>query len=533
MKRVYRLISLATIAAVAACGGGGGNPGSSTAGGTGQGPTVASFEVSLDKHALLNSGSDEAKLTVVALDQSRNPVPEANIKVASSSGIYTPDASTTDTGGRASGMVSIGGDKSNREINLTIEVGGKVKSESIAVTGSELNVSIPAVVAVGADVPFGVEVVDAKGAGIANVDVVFSGSLGYGNTIKTNASGKVDSTLKAPTTPGKYTLQVAASGVTTTREIQVGTTSGGGSISVPDAVGTISAATLSITPNTIAPNAVGSSAKRASLKAVFRDAQNRAIENVRARFEIVAPALGSGESISTGMDTVYSDSNGVANGEYVAATRTSPTNGVKIRVCYGMQDADIAAGACPNSRDATLTIAATALSVTLGDNNELEKGRNNLTYIKRFVVAVADAAGNPVPKASISRSVDLPFYLKGSSWNMVGKYRCENEDKNRNGFIDIADGDDLDKNGELSPRKADVVISGDTETDANGLAVIKVEYAQSVATWLAYDVKVTTSVEGSEGTVQKSYITGFVEGDEKNGSFLTPAYGQNACNVPN
>ena len=116
---------------------------------------------------------------------------------------------------------------------------------------------------------------------------------------------------------------------------------------------------------------------------------------------------------------------------------------------------------------------------------------------------------------------------------MVGKYRCENEDKNRNGFIDIADGDDLDKNGELSPRKADVVISGDTETDANGLAVIKVEYAQSVATWLAYDVKVTTSVEGSEGTVQKSYITGFVEGDEKNGSFLTPAYGQNACDVPN
>ena len=474
-------------------------------------------------------------MTVIALDGDNNPVPDAKVKIAASSGIYVPGVPVTDASGKASGAVSIGGNKSNREISLTIEVGGQSKSEVVSVTGSELTVNVPAVVAVGAEVPLSIKVTDAKNAGIANIDVALGGNLGFSGVVKTNASGTAETKLPVAPGIGKYTVKITASGVTTTRDVQVGTSSGGGgSVTIPDAVGAISAATLSITPNTIAPNAAGSTDKRASLKAVFRDAQNRAIENVRVRFEIVAPGLGSGEAISTGSNTVYTDANGVANAEYIAATRVSPTNGVRIRACYGMNDAVIAGSACPSLREATMTIAATALSVTLGDNNELQKGRDNLTYIKRFIVAVVDSAGNAVPNATISKSVDLPFYLKGSLWSdMLGKARCENEDKNRNGFIDTSDGDDLDGNGILTPRKADVVISGDTQTDASGMAVIKVEYPQNVATWLEYEVKVTTSVEGSEGTVQKSYITGFVEGDEKNGSFLTPAYGQNACNVPN
>lgn len=530
MKLVFKLISLVVIASVAACGGGGGNPGSTSGGGgNGSSPAVANFEVTLDKNALLNNGLDEAKLTVIALDGSNNPVPDANVKVALNSGIYTPDTSTTDAGGKASGIISIGGDKSNREIGMTIEVGGQIKTEVISVTGSELEVNVPAVVAAGSAVPLSVKVTDAKNAGISNINVVLGGTLGFSGTVKTNTSGIAEKTLSAPATTGKYTVQVTASGVTTTREVQVGTSSGGGTVTIPDAVGPISAATLSITPNTIAPNAAGSTVKRAALKAVFRDAQNRAIENVRVRFEITSPALPNA-AISTGATTVYTNANGIANSEYIAGTMASPTNGVVIRACYGMNDAEIAGSACPNSSTATMTVAAEALSVTLGDNNELQKGRDNLTYIKRFIVAVADSAGNAVPNAMISKSVDLTRYLKGPDWNGL-KFACLNKDTNRNGFLDA--GEDVDGSGELTPRKADVVVSGDTQTDANGMAVIKVEYPQNVATWLEYEVKVTTNVAGSEGTVQKSYITGFVEGDEKNGSFLTPAYGKNACSVLN
>lgn len=105
---------------------------------------------------------------------------------------------------------------------------------------------------------------------------------------------------------------------------------------------------------------------------------------------------------------------------------------------------------------------------------------------------------------------------------------------NRNGFLDADEILAGDGDGEISPRKADVVLSfiGDKTTGTNGRATIQVEYPMNVATWLQYAVKVTTSVAGSEGVVEKTYTTGFVEGDDKNGSFLTPAYGVNDCFTP-
>ena len=90
----------------------------------------------------------------------------------------------------------------------------------------------------------------------------------------------------------------------------------------------------------------------------------------------------------------------------------------------------------------------------------------------------------------------------------------------------------------LTPRKADILISyvGERTTGSNGRATIQIEYPQNVATWLDYTIKVTTSVAGSEGTVQRSFTTGFIEGDESNGSFLVSPYGvetgSKACELP-
>ena len=64
--------------------------------------------------------------------------------------------------------------------------------------------------------------------------------------------------------------------------------------------------------------------------------------------------------------------------------------------------------------------------------------------------------------------------------------------------------------------------------------MVQVQYPQNVATWLSFTVKVSTSVGGTEGTDQKSYVTGFVKGDETNGgSFLTPPFGTYNCVSPN
>jgi len=534
----YLLVS-ALVMALAACGGGGGSAGTTAGVVTGTTtPTttettlVSSFVYQLEKNALTNSGTDTTLLTVTALDSKNNPVSGATLQVAVDSGIYTPNSAKTDTSGQASGKVSIGGNKSNRDIKATLTMNGKSQIVTIPVTGSQLTLSpVPASPSLGAPMTLTIKVTDVNGNGIANSSVKLGGTLGFNQDLTTSSNGNAEAKLgAAPSTANTYTIVATASGVTESRDVLVIDANGGG---IKDAVGSISSASLAIVPNTIAPNTTGSESNRAGLRVVFLNSTNQAIQNVRVRFVIMPPRLGSDEKISTGTATVYSDISGVAVADYIAGTRSSPTNGVIIRACYGNTDAEIADNACPRFKEATMTVASQPLSITMGDNNELTKGDNNLTYIKKFDIAVADAAGNAVPNAQLSASVDLTKYEKGAYAGP--RFSCDNEDTNRNGSLDSAEQAAGDGDGIISPRKADVILSfvGAATTGSNGRATIQVEYPQNVATWLVYAVKVTTSVAGSEGTVEKSYVTSFVIGDDSNGSFLKAPYGANDCKTPN
>lgn len=536
MNLLKYAMGLALAMALTACGGGGGSAGTasgSTPTTTATAATAASFVFTLDKSSISNAGSDKALLTVTALDASRNVMSGVPVSVSVDSGAYTPVTVTTDITGQVSGNISIAGNKANRNITASITVGGQTGSVVVTVTGSQISLtSLPATLSPGASgVQVAVKATDANGVGVSGA-IQLGGTLGFTQLVTTDSSGNATVTLAsaAPATPATYTITATGLGVTALRDVQVAVAGSGGGI--PDAVGTISAA-LAVTPNTILPNVAGATTNRAGIRAVFSDSlTNLAIQNVRVRFEIVAPGLGSGEQISTGTTTVYSDSSGIAIADYIAGTRTSPTNGVTIRACYGKTDADIAGSACANSMTKTLTVAGQPLSITLGDNNLMTKGGNSLTYIKLFDVAVADSAGNAVPNAIVSASVDLTYYGKGSY--SAARLWCANEDANRNGLLDP--GEDLDGNGVLSPRKADVILSyvgTNNLTGANGRTTIQVEYPQNVATWLNYSVRVTTNVAGSEGTAVKSYITNFIIGDDTNGSFLTPPYGVNNCVTAN
>ena len=528
MKKILQIFGLTITSALVACGGGGGDSGVSGNKPV-PAPAVANIIYKLDKIALSNSGSDEALITVTALDSTNNPVEKANLTVSVDSGVYTPLTTVSDGSGKALGTVSIGDNKSNRDITATIKMGGKTTMAVIPVTGSQVSVFlVPAAPVPGGSAKISVKLTDVNGAGIAQAPVQLSGSLGFTQKLKTDSAGTaVAELLRAPTALGTYTVEAVGSGVFASQEVQVLNAEG---VGIPAAVGVISSASLAINPNTIEPNETGYDSSRASLRAVFQNSANQAIQNVRARFEILPPQLGSGESISTGTGTVYSNSTGQATSQYIAGTRSSPTDGVRIRVCFGMTDAEIANGACPRSAVATMTVAKQPLSITLGDNNKLERGNGDLTYIKKFDIAVVDAAGNAVANAQLSASVDLRSYEKGPFAEV--RTSCLNEDTNRNGFLDA--GEDLDTDGVITPRKADVVLSyvGEKTTGKNGRATIQVEYPMNVATWLVYAVKVSTSVAGSEGTVEKIYRTSFIEGDEANGSFLIPPYGVNDCNTP-
>jgi hypothetical protein len=557
IRQLKFLGGLLLAAGLAACGGGGGSPGA-TPGTDPSTPVVASFVYQLSKTTINNSGGDTAELTVTALDASNNPVSGATVAVAVDSGVYTPDSTTTDASGQAKGAISVGSNKANRNIKATITVGGKTSTAEITVTGAAITLTpVPATATPGGAVRMDIKVADSSGVGVPSVAVALGGTLGLSGTVTTDNSGVATANLAAaPGAAGSYTVTASGLNVQVSRTVQVvsGTDSG-----IPVAVGTISSASISIVPNNVAPNAAGATTNRSNLRALFLNPSNQAIQNVRVRFEIVPPGLGSGEQISTGSATVYSDVSGEAIADYIPGTRSSPTDGVTIRACYGANDASIANGACPNSVTKTLTVAARPLSITLGDNNLLAKGNNDLTYIKQFDIAVADAAGNAVANAAISASVDIGYYGKGTFAGLYpgqtladsfspanastpidnsvdpGTERvwCLNEDTNRNGAVDS--GEDINGNRTLEPRKADVILSfvGSNVTNAAGRMTIQVEYPQNVATWLTYTVRATTSVAGSEGLVSKSYITTYVDGDDANGSFLIAPYGSHACNAPN
>ena len=155
----------------------------------------------------------------------------------------------------------------------------------------------------------------------------------------------------------------------------------------------------------------------------------------------------------------------------------------------------------------TLTVTAEPLGVTIGTNELIMV--NELTYVKKFIVSVSDAAGVAKPDVNLVVSLDLPTYRKGfydknaTKWVKQGALPsgdsaiCPNEDANRNGVLES--GEDRNGDGQLWPRKPDVIVSLlQSKTGADGTAVLQVTYAKDHGTWV--DALITVSASGVSGT---------------------------------
>jgi hypothetical protein len=141
------------------------------------------------------------------------------------------------------------------------------------------------------------------------------------------------------------------------------------------------------------------------------------------------------------------------------------------------------------------------------------------TPILVTATAVETYSPTNVPRVTYDNS-NLPF--------VTGRVWCVNEDRNRNGTNDS--GEDINGNG-LEPIKSEVGVSyvSGNKTDDKGEMLIQVSYSQNMGSWLAYTIKATTSVVGSEGTTEAAFITDVLIGDVPNGSFRTPPFGVNRC----
>lgn len=594
LNLVNRFLVFILVLLLAACGGGGGSPGTvsgssvtvsgSTSGtptvaGTQPGvSTVADFNMALDKLTVQNSGNDTVALTVTTLDAFNNVVSNVPVTVAvDANGVYTPTSgTTTNATGQYTGIIGTGVNKADRNINVTVSVNGISKVVTFAVVGSQITITpVPAVPKPGEQLSLNIKVTDFSNTGIPNVPVQLSGTLGFNGTPKTDASGNLVVGVTAPVA-GTYTAVVSASGVSVTKVILV---AAAGGVGVAPATGPVSGANLLANPATIAPNIAGASTNRSVLTAKFIRADNTTIANMRVRFEIVAPVLGAGEFISTGNALTFTDASGVATADYVAGQRASPTNGVKIRACYDL--VDFAEGACPNQIVGSLTVNSQPLAISIGNFNKIETALGGIAYVQKFLIQVADSSGVAVKGAVVSMSLDITHFGKGTFSSVVGstalgyqqtgaqpptatslnysptgaalnigsyptysafdvpsasgRVWCVNEDRNRNGFNDVGVGEDLNNNTLLEPSKSEIVLSyvSGNSTDINGQMLVQVSYPQNMATWLAYTLKATTSVVGSEGTKERAFITDFLLGDVSNGSFLSPPYGIKSCITPN
>lgn len=515
MKLVKAIWILSFTALLASCGGGGGSSGddpfgngSGNGSGSGGTTTVTDIVLTATPTLLANTGSETSTITATALDGSRNALSGVSVTLSvDSDAVLQVASSTTDTNGKVTGDLTIGANRSNRVLTVTATAGSLTRTAQIQVYGAKIEATVsPAILAPSDAGTIRYRAVDQAGNPMIGQTVQVSGAglSPASATGTTDSNGEFVYSYTAPATAGNYTITASVAGATDVQTVQVQATG-----AVPVVTATISSGSVRVTPSVVAVNLPGSQSSRSEVRALFVDSANRPIPNVRVRFDLAGDTNNVGGTFTVGNapDILYSNSDGVVNTAYVPGTRSSPTNGVTVRACYGVSDTDPNFINCTTFATQTVTVNSEPLSVTIGTNGTIVTG--TLTYTKQFNVVVVDSAGNVVPDVSLVASIDLVNYRKGyyviagNRWTKAVDVACVNEDTNRNGVLDA--GEDADGGsagpgrGVLWPRKADVSVRLlSAKTDAAGAAVLEVTYNQDHGSWV--DAVITVAASGIAGT---------------------------------
>lgn len=517
-------------------------------------PTAADLVLTLSADTLANGGTSTITATATAVDSRRNALPgiPVTFTVDANAIIQATSGAVTGAQGTVTANVGIGADPTNRVINITANSGVLTRTASISVTGAKLSASLSPVVDAGsAGNIVAYKLVDSTGKAMAGQVISVTAPGLSGASGKTDSNGNFNYTYTAPSGATQLDITAVAGGDTDEQTVSVIAPGSGG---VPTAAEFPQSASLTPTPSVVSINPVGASnINQVELRALFLGSSNQPIQNIRVRFDLNGNSNSTDGVVSQPGTYAYSDASGVARGTFTPGVIPSPTNGVTVRACY--DTADFPVSQCPHFVTNTLTVASDALSVNIRTNNTVSSGAGGLTYIKQFVVMVVDAAGQAKPDVLVTPSVDLPAYYKGFyKWNgtvwaqvmslaTTESYRydaglahwvqnsptsqpsCPNEDVNRNGVREAAAYDpnvaspglagrqeDLNWNGDLDPRKADVAVKmvGSSTTDQNGVAVVQIEYGKNLASWVDFVITVTAS--GISGTEARAKYSGLLYG---------------------
>ena len=475
-------------------------------------PQANDLALTLSATSIDKSGSKTIVATATAVNDKRNALPgiPVQLEVADASASIVVPSTQTHANGQVAGTISIGRDRTNRTITVTATSGTVVRTAAFEVTGTQFSrvTPVPAVVPAGTAGIVQYTLADSNSNPLDGVPIKVSGNGIASQSGVTDLNGGYTFNYTAPSTPGtSLTINASAGG----KDSVVTVTVPGGSTTVPVAKAPTST-TLNLSSNVVAVNSDKSN-NQVAINAFFRDSGNAPIPNVRVLFGVTGDNQTG--SIGSGNNTVLSDAAGSASTTYKPGAVSSPTNGVTILACWKTTDfaATDTVGNCVAAGGqlltTTLTIVANPVSISIGTDNSITVGPSGLTYVKKYAVLVVDSAGNPKPDVQITPSVDLGGYGKGYwAFNLGTKVwerapdsgtlgsitaTCPNEDLNRNGVID--GGEDVNGNKQLDPRKSDVSVAlvGSIKTDANGVAVLQLEYPQNIGSWVKYKITVTAA----------------------------------------
>lgn len=471
-------------------------------------PTAADMTIALDKATIGNGGSDPVAVTVTAVDANRNAVAGIDVTFSvDSNAVLVVGNAKTAADGTAKATVTIGADHSNRQVTITARSGTFTRQASFRVTGAKLQASLlPATLKVGDTGQVQYTLTDVSGSPMVGYSITATGpGAGTSGTGTTDVRGQYTYTYTAAGSgPTPISAQAAGASLTSTVQIDA-------KLSDVPAGTNIASATFTVAPSVVSVNPVGTKDNRAELRLLFLSDNNAPIPNVRVRLGLGENAAGTDGEIASGSDVITSDANGVAVSSFIPGQRASSTDQVKVYACFAKDDTIETIAACPQSRkrSVSLTVVEQAISISIGTDNTIAEGADKLTYIQQFTVLVVDTAGNPKPDVQLSPLLDLPSYDKGfyvyntglQRWVQNVQATCINEDNSVNGFrngtIETFNGvsEDVNGNGQLDPRKSDVSVAlvGSTKTNANGLAVLRIEYPKNYGTWVEYSIRVSAS----------------------------------------
>jgi hypothetical protein len=521
MNAFSRFGSLALLLLVTACGGGGGSSGTCTTGcaaptpapGTGT-RIAADITLVASKPSVNNTGSDTAVYTVTAVDINRNTVSGIPITLSvDNDATIAVSGTQTATNGTVTGTVSIGANKFNRVVMVRATSGSLTKELPLQVVGARItSTATPPVLATGSAGSVTFRLVDSNGTPMAGTVIAVTGPGGAPISGTTGVSGEYVYQYTAPSTGTTLDILASAAGAqqTTTIALQSGASS------VPAVTSLVRSASVAAAPSVISANLTNATSNRSEIRALFVGDGNAPIKNVRVRFDLAADQNNVGGTFTTGTGLLYSDASGVVTTAYQPGALASPTDGVTIRACWDYADFPATgAGSCPRFVTTTLTVKGDPLSVSIGTDDKAGDDQTGLAYTKRFLIQVNDASGLAKADVDISPILDLLRYRKGywvrggERWAQVLTSICDNEDLNRNGVLEAYAPlalEDANGNGQLDPRKADVVLSfiGSGRTNAAGQAIIQITYLKNTASWI--DVLITVAASGVSGTEGRASI---------------------------